>query len=501
MLARRRRTFAVLGVLAIAAAGFGAWQLWPSSDDDAPPGLQRQARLGTEEEPVEPTLRELAGKKIKHVIYIIKENRSFDNYFARYPGANGATHGMTSTGERVKLTVAPDVMEPDIGHDFPAGMNSINGGKMDGFDLVANGESLSGYSSFTREGIPNYFSYADEFVLGDNMFSSMYGPTFPEHLYTVGAQSGRVTSNKNQAATPGGYCGDPTETVYRFQKLTKNEKKIVMTAEEKADMATVGNYWEEIRACLNFEVLPDQLIENDISWKYYADEGSWMNALLAIKHMYNSDHWGKEIIREEQFPVDIEKERLPEISWVIPGPGFNEHPGGPSVCVGENWTVDVVNKIMKSKYWKNTAIFITWDDFGGFYDHVPPPHYDIMGFGHARAVADHLAVGEAGARRLDRVRARVPLEVHRGHVGPRLYDAQGLRGIEHVQRVRFRVRNAAQGPETHTQRAQLRRLTGQDLARVRRAWFQHVQGLGGLARLRAPAGSPARRPPSVPRDR
>ncbi len=209
----------------------------------------------------------------------------------------------------------------------------------------------------------------------------MYGPTFPEHLYTVGAQSGRVTSNKNQAATPGGYCGDPTETVYRFQKLTKNEKKIVMTAEEKADMATVGNYWEEIRACLNFEVLPDQLIENGISWKYYADEGSWMNALLAIKHMYNSDHWGKEIIREEQFPVDIEKERLPEISWVIPGPGFNEHPGGPSVCVGENWTVDVVNKIMKSKYWKNTAIFITWDDFGGFYDHVPPPHYDIMGFG------------------------------------------------------------------------------------------------------------------------
>ncbi len=149
MLARRRRTFAVLGVLAIAAAGFGAWQLWPTSDDDAPPGLQRQERLGTEEDPVEPTVSELAGRKIKHVIYIIKENRSFDNYFARYPGANGATHGMTSTGERVKLTVAPDVMEPDIGHDFPAGMNSINGGKMDGFDLVANGESLSGYSSFT----------------------------------------------------------------------------------------------------------------------------------------------------------------------------------------------------------------------------------------------------------------------------------------------------------------------------------------------------------------
>ena len=381
MLIRRRRTFSVLGVLAIAAAGVGAWQFWPASDSDSAPGIQRRERLEAEQEPPEPSLKELAGRRIKHVVYIIKENRTFDNYFARYPGANGATHGMTSTGERVKLTVATDVMEPDIGHDFPAGMNAINGGKMDGFDLVANGESLSGYSSFTREGIPNYFSYADEFVLGDNMFSSMYGPTFPAHLYTVGAQSGRVTSNKNQAEDPGGYCDDPGETVYRFQQLSKKEKKIVMEAEEKADMATVGNFWEEIRACLNFEVLPDQLIKNDISWKYYADEGSWMNALLAIKHMRFSKHWGREIVPEESFPEDIENEKLAEVSWVVPGPGVNEHPGGPSVCMGENWTVEMVNKIMRSKYWKNTAIFLTYDDFGGFYDHVPPPHYDIMGFG------------------------------------------------------------------------------------------------------------------------
>jgi phospholipase C len=94
-----------------------------------------------------------------------------------------------------------------------------------------------------------------------------------------------------------------------------------------------------------------------------------------------SKHWGTDITPEEEFERDIARERLDEVVWVVPGPGVNEHPGGPSVCVGENWTVSVVNQIMRSKYWKNTAIILTWDDFGGFYDHVPPPQYDIMGLG------------------------------------------------------------------------------------------------------------------------
>jgi phospholipase C len=106
-----------------------------------------------------------------------------------------------------------------------------------------------------------------------------------------------------------------------------------------------------------------------------------MNAMLAIKHMRFSPHWGTDITQEEDFPVDIAKRRLKKVTWVVPGPGVNEHPGGPSVCVGENWTVSVVNQIMRSKYWKHTAIFLVWDDFGGFYDHVAPPQYDVMGLG------------------------------------------------------------------------------------------------------------------------
>jgi phospholipase C len=391
MLARRRRSVLVLVMLVIASAG--AWFAIRDSGTDATATSGQPAAPEEEKQAGPPNPEKDNGGEgaapagedgdipIKHIVFIIKENRTFDNYFGRYPGANGATTGKTSTGETVELSVATDVFEPDLGHAFLDGVKSINGGKMDGFDQVTNGETMNGYSAFTREGIPNYWAYADEFVLGDNLFTSMYGPTFPAHLYTVAAQAGRIVGNKDQTSTEGGYCDDINETVFRFQKLSRQEKREIMEAEEANDVDTVVQYWEHVRACFNFKVLPDQLDKAGIGWHYYADEGSWMNAMLAIKHMRFSPHWGKDITGEEDFPEDIAKERLAPVTWVVPGPGVNEHPGGPSVCVGENWTVSVVNQIMRSKYWKNTAIFLTWDDFGGFYDHVPPPHYDVMGLG------------------------------------------------------------------------------------------------------------------------
>ncbi|MDQ3940415.1 MAG: hypothetical protein M3238_03580, partial [Actinomycetota bacterium] len=318
---------------------------------------------------------------IKHVVFIIKENRTFDNYFARYPGADGADLGYTSNGNQVLLQEATDVLKPDLGHSFYDAIEAINGGKMDGFDKVLNGESLTGYTSFTRKGIPNYWAYADNFVLSDATFSSMFGPTFPEHLYTVAAYAGRVTGNKLETNQPGGYCDDEGETVYRFVKLNDEERRIVMRAEQEVDVDTISDYWERVRACFDFEVIMDQLNRHRISWRYYADDGSWMNALLAIKHIRFSKYWGPNVQPEENLLSDIQEGKLKELNWVVPGPGFNEHPGGPSVCMGENWTVRHINAIMQSKYWKNTAIFLTWDDFGGFYDHAPPPHYDEMGLG------------------------------------------------------------------------------------------------------------------------
>lgn len=377
MVARRRRTIFVAGLLIIAALAVREVYRMTRVDQAVPSAAPTAASTTPGPTPTITSPR----NPIKHVIFIVKENRTFDNYFGRYPGAEGAVSAELSNGHTVELSKAVDVFEPDLGHSFFDGLIAINGGQMDQFDKVKNGATMNGFSTFTRAGIPNYWAYADAFTLADHTFSSMYGPTFPAHLYTVGAQSARVTGNKLQTETLGGYCDDVTETVYRFAKLNRREKRTVMRAEREVDLGLVGNFWEEIRACLDFEVLPDQLIDRDISWTYYADTPSWMNALLAIDHIRNSRFWDTNVRPPEKLLSDIEHEKLRAVNWVVPPPYANEHPGGTSVCAGENWTVEHLNALMRSKYWKNTAVFITYDDFGGLYDHVPPPHLDIMGLG------------------------------------------------------------------------------------------------------------------------
>ena len=321
--------------------------------------------------------------RIEHIVFIIKENRTFDHYFGRFPGADGAREGRISTGEIVPLRPAPDVQDKDLGHSFEDGLTAVNGGAMDGFDKILNGDTMYGYTQFDRESLPNYWRYAEEFVLGDRMFSSMYGPTFPEHLYTVAAQSGRVTGNKVNRGerVPGGYCDDPSEEVPRFRQLTEREVKKVMRLERQANVRKVKEFWERVWPCFDFPVIQDALTDEGISWRYYGNSGFY-SALLAIKHIRFSDHWGTDVVPENRFMNDIRRGRLRAVSWVLPGVGFDEHPGGGhSVCKGENWTVRHLNALMRSEQWNNTVVIIVWDDFGGFYDHVPPPQLDVMGFG------------------------------------------------------------------------------------------------------------------------
>jgi phospholipase C len=364
------RPICAVAVAAFLAAGIACDVSLPAERGDGSPEALR-----------DPDIEGLKAS-IEHVVFIIKENRTFDHYFGRYPGADGARKGKTSDGRTVPLTLAPDVMGHDLGHSFEAGLVSVNGGGMDGFDRIMNGHRMTGYTQFDRAGIPNYWRYADEFVLGDRMFSSMFGPTFPEHLYTVAAQAGRVTGNKIDRGelVPGGYCDDPSELVPRFIRLSEGQTKTVMKAEERADVRRVKSYWETVWPCFDFKVLPDSLTDAGISWRYYGNAGFY-SALLAIKHIRFSDHWGTDVVPENRFFSDIRNEELAKVSWVLPGVGFDEHPGTHSVCKGENWTVRHLNALMRSKYWASTVVIMTWDDFGGFYDHVPPPHLDVMGLG------------------------------------------------------------------------------------------------------------------------
>jgi phospholipase C len=349
------------------------------SGQGSPPGITsgNPAGVPTTESPIE------------HVVFIVKENRTFDHFFGRYPGAEGATTGRLFNGKTIDLKKAPDRFPHDISHGFAQGLYAINGGKMNGFNIIPNGQDLLGYTQYRRRQLPNYWAYADRFVLADMFFTSMYGPTFPEHLYTVAAQSNGITDNKTTADNPGNYCDDPTEYAPRFplEDLTKREIREIMRYEERIaekipdNLYQITKHWESIRACFDIPVLPDRLERAGISWRYYAHEDQWMNGLQAIKHVRFGEMWTK-VVEPETFLADVRKGRLPQVSWLIPRESFNDHPGGGvSVCAGENWVVQQVNAIMESDYWPTTAIVIVWDDFGGFYDHVPPPHLDVMGLG------------------------------------------------------------------------------------------------------------------------
>ncbi len=341
-----------------------------------------------------PPHRNLPAKTpIDHIIFVVKENRTFDTYFGKYPGADGATTGKTIDGKTVPLLPAPDTMHHDITHGFWSGLYSVDGGRMDGFNTIAGGQALQGYVQMSRTSIPHYFDYADRFVLADHFFTSMYGPTYPEHLYTIAAQSNGIVDNKAEAVpTPGHYCDSSSAYTVAFppdlaqavrEKIMRLENHIV--DQSPFAMTQIEKYLISIRDCFNIKILPDELQRAGISWKFYSDP--WFpigDIMRAIKHVRYGPEWSH-VVPSESFLTDIEKGHLPKVSWVNPPTAYNEHPSQPhrdqSACAGENWTVQMMNELQDSPYWRHTAVIVVWDDFGGFYDHVKPPQYDIMGLG------------------------------------------------------------------------------------------------------------------------
>jgi len=304
--------------------------------------------------------------KIQHIVYIIKENRTFDNYFGKFPGAEGATSGTISTGKVVPLRQAPDRTPRDIAHSWEAALKAMDGGKMDQFDLIAGGNKKGdflAYTQYAKADIPNYFAYASHFVLADHMFSSLHGPSFPNHLYTVGAQSGGAINNPTSS---GGVWGCDAPNTSRVQV-----------------MDNVGKITHQF-PCFDFQTIADSLEASGLTWKYYSpmkgESGYRWSALDAIDHIRNTSLWTDHVVPTAQFVDDATNGRLPAVSWLVVSEDRSEHPPA-SVCVGENWTVQQLNAVMRGPDWKSTAVFLTWDDFGGFYDHVPPPQVDNFGFG------------------------------------------------------------------------------------------------------------------------
>ena len=208
----------------------------------------------------------------------------------------------------------------------------------------------------------------------------MYGPTLPEHLYNVAATSDRVVSN--QETLPGSghglYCQDPEE---RLDQLLDHPR--IRRWEKQVRLDKLTALLRKIPACLDVDTIFPELEGAGASWLYYGLP-SFFNEEMAIKEVYETDRW-KKVINPKHFTRDARAGKLPAVSYVLPPGLFNDHPTTPrlprSMCVGENWTIRQLNAVMRGPDWNSTVVFIMWDDFGGFYDHVHPPRVDDLGLG------------------------------------------------------------------------------------------------------------------------
>ncbi len=304
---------------------------------------------------------------IKHIIIIDKENRSFDTMFGLFPGADGASRARLSTGESVALRRTPQQPLLDVGHAGAAAVLAVDNGKMDGFDLlpgaIQDGKNIAD-SQFHEADIPNYWKYARAFTLDDHFFSTIMGPSFPNHLITIAATSGNTTDNPRGQLVHAWGCDGGKESV--VAGIDPTGKRFLT------------------HPCFDFPSFPDLFQKYHVSWKYYAPgqfaSGYVWSTLDAIKHIRYGPLWKTNVPSDKTFIRDIRTGHLPQISWLVTNARESDHPPA-SICLGEDWTVRQINAVMRSSYWKDTAVFLTWDDFGGLYDHVAPPRQDYISLG------------------------------------------------------------------------------------------------------------------------
>jgi phospholipase C len=208
---------------------------------------------------------------------------------------------------------------------------------------------------------------AKQYVLADRMFASNFdGSSFVAHQYLIAAQSSSAVNYPN--LTEWGCEGGPNDTI---QTLDQNRRI---------------RYGYRIRVCFDNKTLGGELDDAKISWRYYTAEtphgdGGFWSAYSAIKRIYRGPDWQKDVISPQTlFFTDVSNGDLPAVSWITPTCENSDHPGC-GAKTGPAWVASIVNAIGQSAYWKSTAIFVTWDDYGGWYDHVPPKMLDYDGLG------------------------------------------------------------------------------------------------------------------------
>ncbi len=354
---RRAAAFAALLALGACSGGSGT-----SMPPGGPPGPVNKTGAG----------------KIEHVIYIVQENRSFNDLFQGYPGAYTVAAGKGSKGETIALAPVSLAYQYVIDHSSVAMFAACNGtGKLPGTKCRMNGfdkEWFNGgppgvkhpqYAYVPHEESKPYFDMAREWVLSDRTFQSQLDESFVAHQYVIAAQA---QSSVDLPYGPWGCEPGPSDYV------------LTITAQR-----TYGNGQ---LPCFDYTTLADELDGARLSWRFYSSQyntpssgfGAVWSSFQAVNHIYNGPDWANVIWPQKRFLTDVAKGKLASFTWITPVCDDSDHTncgGG----YGPSWVAALVNAVGKSKFWNTTAIFVQWDDWGGLYDPVPPPYKDYDGLG------------------------------------------------------------------------------------------------------------------------
>jgi phospholipase C len=338
------------------------------------------------------------------VIVIMEENRSFDSFFGTYPGADGIPrkHGVPTVcvpngvGQCIKPFLDRNGADDSGGrHGALAGRLDVHGGRMDGFIRITDGSLIRrcrrdrhssacvhlrhpNVMSYHDGGqIPNYWAYARDFVLQDRMFEPNWGWSLPAHLWLVSGWSAR--------------CRDP----YRASTCTTNlgGPRTGPSAPLRRHPRGPAFGWTDLTWLLH---------KYRVTWASYVERGSSPDCLTGPIDCYSRldtrstpGMWDPlanftDVRQDGQFAASqvplshfyaaAARGTLPSVSWVTPDWADSNHPGA-SIARGQAWVTKLINAVMRGPDWSSSAIFLAWDDWGGFYDHVRPPVVDRQGYG------------------------------------------------------------------------------------------------------------------------
>jgi len=340
-----------------------------------------------------------SSKYIQHVVIVIQENRSFDNFFATYPGADGATggcmkgsdaqpraqstssHGCPSGDKWVPLK-EEDLSEPcDWSHGRKNFLADYDDGAMDGFGSEGGGNKCKGEEAGTKvyvytnpSQIAPYWTIANQYVLADHMFQTQGSGSFTAHQDLIaGGTILNATKTHSVVDFPNSMpwgCDNPDlKTVTSLLKWEHHKVQ--------------GVYNGGPFPCFSYATLRDLLDAKKVSWTYYLPPepngtGALWNAFDAINAVRNGPEWGTNIENSTKLLTDISGGSLASLAWVVPDDNNSDHPAV-THDYGPSWVASIVNAVGESSYWDSTAVIVVWDDWGGFYDNEKPAFFDHWG--------------------------------------------------------------------------------------------------------------------------